>query len=170
MIFMLLRALVVLLFAMCLTTHTVGDQPKKPAANDGLPKGLMPTPGIVRLPGGASYQIYLDIKERKGKTFTGTLTYDLGLRETVFEVEGTIDEKGISFQETRVVGMGHPHCPSLGGGKYEKKRNEKVGVAYLRLRTETPYEFAQIAYGMRAGTKCEFVLGAFLGPDGMPSR
>ena len=167
---MLLRCLVALLFAVCLTTHTVGDQPKKPAANDGLPKGLMPTPGVVRLPGGASFQIYLDIKTRNGKTFTGTLTYDLGLRETVFEVEGTIDEKGITFQETRVVGVGHPHCPSLGGGKYEKKRNEKVGVAYLRLPTETPFEFAQIAYGMREGTKCEFMLGTFLVQDGVPRR
>ena len=167
---MLLRALVALLFAVCLTTPTVGDQPKNPVANVGLPKGPMSTPGIVRLPSGVSYQIYLDIKEQKGKTFTGTLTYDLGLRETVFEVEGTIDEKGISFQETRVVGMGHPHCPSLGGGKYEKKRNEKVGVAYLRLPTETPFEFAQIAYGMREGTKCEFMLGTFLVQDGVPRR
>ena len=167
---MLLRALVALLFAVCLTTPTVGDQPKNPVANVGLPKGPMSTPGIVRLPSGVSYQIYLDIKEQKGKTFTGTLTYDLGLRDTVFEVEGTIDEKGITFQETRVVGVGHPHCPSLGGGKYEKKRNEKVGVAYLRLPTETPFEFAQIAYGMREGTKCEFMLGTFLVQDGVPRR
>jgi hypothetical protein len=170
MIVMLLRALVALLFAVCLTAPTIGDQPKKRAANDGLSRGLMPTPGIVRLPSGVSYQIYLDIKERKGKTFTGTLTYDLGLRDTVFEVEGTIDEKGISFQETRVVEVGHPHCPSLGGGKYEKKRNEKVGVAYLRFPAATIKDQIEIAYGMREGMKCEFVLGAFLVPDWRPTK
>jgi len=170
MIVMLLRGLVALSFAVCLTTLTVGDQPKKPTANDGLPKGRMPTPGIVRLPSGASYQIYLDIKKQNGKTFTGTLTYDLGLRDTVFEVEGTIDEKGITFQETRVVRGVHPHCPSPGGGKYEKIRNEKVGVAYLRLPTETIKDQIETAYGMREGTKCNFVLGAFLVPDWMPRR
>jgi hypothetical protein len=166
------RAVFVLVFAGSLITlsgQTLGDEPRNKRLNDLLRECEATTPGVVRLPSGTSYLISFRIKERKDKRFTGTITYDLGLREQVFEVEGTIDEKGMTFQE-KPAELVHPHCPSLGGGKYEIKRKDKIGAAYLRLRTETTKEFIEIAYGMREPAKCEFVLGAFHIPDAKGSK
>ena len=155
----MLRAVLAFTFTvslLALSGQTPGNEPKNKHLNDRDAA----TPGAVRLPNGNSLTFSLRVKERKGKSFSGTITYDLGLRETIFEVEGTIDEKGTTFQEKGIV-LGHPHCPSLGGGRYEIKRNEKVGVAYLRLKTQTTKELVEIAFGGRQPARCEFVLGAF---------
>src|SRR5262245_12407487 len=93
--------------------------------------------GFVVLPGGHKQPIYLDMRDRSETKFTGTLTYDLGLREQVFKVEGTVDEEGrIAFHELPSEAGLHPHMPVRGGGKFETTNSDRLGfsgVALLRL-------------------------------------
>jgi hypothetical protein len=103
-----------------------------------FPKG-----SVVELPNGHECPFSLHVAERKGKTFTGTMTYDLGLREQVFEVEGTIDQERLTFVEKRAK-TSHPHSPSLGNGRFEIDTGARRGVAYLYLR---PWTTPGSAYG-----------------------
>jgi hypothetical protein len=103
----------------------------------------LPRGSVVELPTGHAYPFRLHVAERKGKTFTGTLTYDLGLREQVFEVEGTINQGRLTFVEKRAR-IGHPHSPSLGDGKFEIDTAAGSGVAHLYLPRWTT---SRLAYG-----------------------
>jgi hypothetical protein len=120
------------------------------------------TPGVVRLPDGRKVGFQLCIKERKDKTFTGMIVYNLGLRQQPFEVEGTIEKGRMTWQEkSEKGGLIHPHSPVLGGGKFETTGEGRLGtrgVAYLHLKRNTD---AISLWTKREPVKCEFVLGAF---------
>ena len=121
--------------------------------NGGLRKDHAGETGFVILPGGHKQPIYLDLKDGKDQTFSGTITYDLGLREQVFEITGTIDKAGRkSFQELPGKGVLHPHSPVRGGGKFETTESGRLGFSGVALLRLTKGESID-------PVKCEFVFG-----------
>jgi hypothetical protein len=120
-------------FVLLAVSAAHGQEPKE-LAPYFRPPGLM---GTLHLPDGTSYPLTLDVRFRKDRTFTGTFSYQVGLRAHSYEVEGAADEKGrITLHKKRDIctALG----PMLGGGKFEARGNEDQmgGVVYMRGMTE----------------------------------
>lgn len=119
-------------------------------------------PGKVRTPDGMTYKVQLAIALHKDKTFTGTLTYDLGLRQQPFEVEGALTEKGLTFHDKPgQAAHVHPHSPVLAAGTCEATRSDEGyrGTIRATLQRSSPTDLAEIAAGTREAPSCDVTFG-----------
>jgi hypothetical protein len=135
----------------------VAADPPTPAARE------FTIPGKVRTPDGTSYRVQLSIVLNKDNSFTGTLTYDLGLRQQPFEVEGALTNKGLTFHDRpgKQVHV-HPHSPVLAAGTCEATSDSDDGyrgVIRVRQRSSSPTEVFETGAGMRPAPECTVIFG-----------